>query len=454
MFKFGNDFMQRNISVEWSPDAEESQNPHLMIVGGSGSGKTRLLKKIIAYLQQNNKQIYIIDFHGDIKIPNETEFIFTSRNSPYGLNPFEIEKDPLNGGVNAQVEILIALFKKNIFPNMGALQKTVLKLFLTKLYEYVGIFDEDESTWNKEIPTMELMHEFYQRIKNTIKFKEGSELCELIKSIELLQIKLNILDEKEDSIEAVEKQKKAAIKKLEKNISAINELFNGKYFPHIKRRLENKDYNFDGYTIGKVDVSEFHDENIKKTFLSLYPYISELSSTSIFKENKPPKARGVVRYNISGFTNIDKPLEAMFFNDIIVQKIFRAVKMRGEYRKIANNKCDTFIVIDESKIILPTGKDKENPYNLFNRIVTEARKYGLGLIIVSQRPNHFPQEMLSNIYTKICLRLNENDIPSAMKSLGIREKEIFKHTEKIGVGLVGFTGKPFRSVSIFEKEKK
>lgn len=442
MFKFGNGYMHRNMSIEWSPDAPDTQNPHLMIVGGSGSGKTRLLKQIITYLAEKQKQVYIIDFHGDIKIPGEHKFVFTSRNSPYGLNPFEIEKDPLNGGVNAQVEILIALFKKNIFPNMGALQKTVLKLFLVKLYESVGITDADENSWNKEIPTMELMHKFYKQILTKLELQNSSTMYEDMVKVENLKSKLIGLDDPD--------QRDKIIKRIEKGIEVISEKFE-RYIDYITdydNESGNKEFN---HYIGNVDISPFYEKSFKKTFVSLSPYISELSSTSIFKENKPPKCKGVVRFDISGFTNIDKPLEAMFFSDITIQKIFRAVKLRGEYRKLGKEgKCDTFIVVDESKIILPTGKDKENPYNLFNRIVTEARKYGLGLIIVSQRPDHFPQEMLSNIYTKVCLRLNGNDIISAMKSLGIKEKELFKHTEKVGVGLVGFSGKPFRSVKIFE----
>jgi DNA helicase HerA-like ATPase len=137
----------------------------------------------------------------------------------------------------------------------------------------------------------------------------------------------------------------------------------------------------------------------------------------------------------------------MFFADTVIQKIFRAVKMRGEYRKLGRgNKVDTIIVIDESKLILPTGKDKENPYNILNRIVTESRKYGLALIIVSQRPDHFPEEMLSSIYTKIVLRINENDVKGATKSLGVKDPSLFTHLNQRGVALIGNTGGLFQSV--------
>ena len=92
-----------------------------------------------------------------------------------------------------------------------------------------------------------------------------------------------------------------------------------------------------------------------------------------------------------------------------------------------------------------TGKEKENPYNIFNRIVTESRKYGMGLIIVSQRPSHFPQEVLANTFTKIILKTNSNDYKDAIKNLGIKNKELLKTADNFGYALVSKGGKDYRT---------
>ena len=146
----------------------------------------------------------------------------------------------------------------------------------------------------------------------------------------------------------------------------------------------------------------------------------------------------------------------MFFADIMVQQIFRAVKNRGEYRNKSDDykerrgeKVDTFIILDESKLILPTGNDKESPYNILNRIVTEARKFGLGLIIVSQRPEHFSNEIISSIFTKIILNINENDVKDAVKRLGVKPESLFGQFKSVKDGLLlyGQTGTLFNSVA-------
>ena len=438
-FWFGNGFIEKDKIIKWSPDAYATQNAHMLIVGGSGSGKTRLLKKIIEYLDNKRKQIYIIDFHGDMKVEGDHTFKFTLRNSQYGLNPFEMENDIENGGPNAQANIILSNLKKNFIPNMGAYQKNILRRFLIDCYRYVGILDEDVQTWNKSLPTINTMMELYHKILSVAKLAKGH-------SIALYLEKLSKLEKKEQ--EEVESEKKEKIiKKIQKELDSLNSLTR-KYNDYL---LEGKYKNLFDYNISTyVDSTFYLDPSIAKTFAGLYPYLSDLKTSSVFNDNRPPKRKGIVRYDISGFTNTDKPSEAMFFADTVIQKIFRAVKIRGEYRKLKNRKgkADTFVIIDESKLVLPTGKDKENPYNILNRIVTESRKYGMGLIIVSQRPEHFPDEMLSSIYTKVVLRINENDKKKAISSLGIKKEGLLRHLGNRNVALVGYTGGIFESAQI------
>jgi len=438
-FIFGEDFIINNKRIKWSPDNYTTQNAHMLIVGGSGSGKTTLLKKIITYLHSMEKQIYIIDFHGDMELEGDNTFKFTLRNSEYGLNPFEMEMDIDNGGPIAQASIVLGNLKKNFIKNMGALQKSVLKHFLIDCYRYVGILDEDVQTWNKPLPTISTMMELYNKISSVIKLAEGNSISTCLE-------KLSKLEKKEKAETDTEKQDKIS-KRIGKELDNLNQLV-AKYNDYL---LEGKYKGVFNINISPYVESEFYiDASIAKTFAGLYPYLSDLSASSVFNDNRPPKRKGIVRYDISGFTNTDKPSEAMFFADTVIQKIFRAVKIRGEYKKLKNKKgkVDTFVIIDESKLVLPTGKDKENPYNILNRIVTESRKYGMGLIIVSQRPEHFPDEILSSIYTKIILRINQNDVPKAINSLGVKEKSLFKRLSERYVALIGYTGKPFESVRL------
>ena len=437
-FLFGKGYIHKSKTYSWSADRRDTQNGHMLIVGGSGSGKTRLLKKIISHLYQKDKQVYVIDFHGDMQTENETCYKFSLRNSEFGINPFEMELDKDNGGPNAQVGIILANFKKNFIQNMGAVQKTVFRHFLINCYRYVGILDEDESTWTKPLPTVSIMIELYEKISRIIKSGSGHGIYEHLERISKIQREC-IIETNTENGPLLQNRVASELSRLNVTISLYNQYLNeGKH-----------EEMFNIHIAPYVDTEFYLDPANSKAFASLFPYLHELNASSVFNDNKPPKAKGVVRYDISGFTNTDKPSEAMFFADTVIQKIFRAVKMRGEYRKLGKRgKADTFVVIDESKLILPTGKDKENPYNILNRIVTESRKFGMALIIVSQRPEHFPEEMLSSIYTKIVLRINENDVKAAANSLGVKDHSLFKHLNYKNVALVGYTGGLFESVEL------
>lgn len=437
-FIFGKGHIYKSKTYSWSADKRETQNGHMLIVGGSGSGKTRLLKKIIENLDNRGKQVYVIDFHGDMETANETSYRFSLRNSQYGLNPFEIETDSENGGPNAQASIVLANFKKNFIPNMGAVQKNTFRRFLIDCYRYVGMLDEDENTWHRPLPTVSTMMELYEKINHIIKTGDGMSLAN---SLEKLS-KLN----REHNFENDEDRRVSLMNRITNELENLNQTTT-RYNQYLTEGMYPELFNIN--ISPHVDTSFYLDPNTAKAFGSLSPYLNDLNASSVFNDSKPPKAKGVVRYDISGFTNTDKPSEAMFFADTVIQQIFRAAKLRGEYRKLGKpGKADIYVVIDESKLILPTGKDKENPYNILNRIVTESRKFGMCLIIVSQRPDHFPEEMLSSIYTKVVLRINENDVKAATRALGIKDPSLFSHLNSKNVALIGHTGGLFESVEL------
>mgnify|MGYP000311217017 FL=1 len=60
-----------------------------------------------------------------------------------------------------------------------------------------------------------------------------------------------------------------------------------------------------------------------------------------------------------------------------------------------------FIAIDETKLLTMTGKDPEAADRILNILVSEGRKFGIGLILVSQRTEHFSQEIRTNAAAKL-----------------------------------------------------
>jgi len=62
------------------------------------------------------------------------------------------------------------------------------------------------------------------------------------------------------------------------------------------------------------------------------------------------------------------------------------------------------IVVEEAHIFAPQG-EKNDTVRIMSRIAREGRKFGVGIAVVSQRPNRLNEDVLSQTNTKIILRI-------------------------------------------------
>ena len=73
-----------------------------------------------------------------------------------------------------------------------------------------------------------------------------------------------------------------------------------------------------------------------------------------------------------------------------------------------------FVIIDEAKILSTGGGDPDSPDRILNQLFTEARKFGLGMILASQMSDHFGSEVKANAATWLVLK--PMDIKEAKKN--------------------------------------
>lgn len=438
-YLLGNGVVLRNKEFYFDPNGTETVNPHMLITGTSGAGKTILLKDIIDYLNTINCNTLVLDFHGDMDTPGENHIEYTARNTAFGINPFEFEHDLKNGGPLMNVDVIVQMFKKSFWPNMGTLQESVLKDLLRDTYRYKGIIDEDPETWPvdtniDDLPTMDDLFEVYTMIISYISQAEGEKgFTSLLE--EVLKYRSKVLtSESEKTIERYENK----IKELQEEYDKQHELFYDFVFAGKGEEVKYVNKH-------KIDFERYDNKKTRGVLEGLEPYIRAFGESTIFNQSIPKLVPGVNRFDISGFTNMAKPEFALFFADIFIQRVFRRAKMQGTVSlQTHGRKVKTYVVIDESRIVLPTGKDKSNPYHILNKIALEARKYGLGLIMGSQSASHFPKELLANFYTKIILKTDSADEKSTIDVLGIpkREAGYFEMlSKKKGLGLLIRGGK-------------
>src|SRR3546814_11727623 len=75
------------------------------------------------------------------------------------------------------------------------------------------------------------------------------------------------------------------------------------------------------------------------------------------------------------------------FAEVLLERLFLEAKARGQ-----RDNPDTFIIIDEAhKFMSPDNE------HIMNRMAREVRKFGVGLILVSQNFDHFPRSEESRV---------------------------------------------------------
>jgi len=435
-FLIGKTASGRHTLVSWNPDDRWMLNGNTIIGGMSGTGKTRLLKQMIRWLSMQGKTMKVIDFQGDMRVAGETVFEVRARydkDKPhYAISPFEFDKDERNGGPTVHAELLVEIFKKALFPNIGPIQRQLLKQIVLDTYARAGI-TEHVSTWNQPLPTILDFAELHRDLMRTL----GSGHLWRIES----QIK-KILNQRE----LMQEDREKAMNKIDDAYLELNGIF--KQLRNYVTQDVDGDYGEWGNTID-VDLEPYLNKRSIAQLESLSPYIKEMASMSIFLGNNVPlDTKGHVRFDISGLTNSAKPSQAIFFSELVMQAEFRRVKLRGEYdlsdEKRPGWRYDTAIVVDESKLVLPVGKEKENPYHIAHRINTEGRKYGLISVSATQSFGHYSEDILQNSGAKIIMRCDGKEHKKLKSSFAKLNDTMLQRVEIFGLALVD-TGKGFET---------
>lgn len=447
--------------VMWNPDARESINQHLLVCGLSGAGKTTLLKQLAVYLKKRNKHLYLFDLQGDLYIEGEHCVEFTAWDSPYGINPFEfgtgVKEDELreiingggvddsvhsilrNSGPSVQVLEMIDIIKKNFMPNMGPNQEPILKKLLLDTYKMKGIIFDNYTTWLNPLPSLEDTKNLIEKIEDAFGLIASGVDKGALKAIKQV---VKIIDKGIEQGEFKDYDAQAESSSYESFGKAHTAL--DKYLVSKVKNKPEEDEDDDFFIKFNIDENFYMRKDVIRVVGKLGFYIDTLIESGVFHSARPELKSGLNRINISGLRHDTQ----RFMADVFLGRVFRACKIRGEYSKLPmskrqrGDKCDTYIVIDETKLIVPSGKEKNNPFSYLNRIATESRKYGLGLIVVAQTSVHFPDEFLRNFYMQIVLTTNKADYDNTRKNFGIT-KEQLDLVKEFGVALVknriGFT---------------
>lgn len=93
--------------------------------------------------------------------------------------------------------------------------------------------------------------------------------------------------------------------------------------------------------------------------------------------------------------------------DTVLRKLFRMLSLLGHIPVSPESDVERFrlfVIIDEAKILAAGMGDPDDSRLVLNLLVTEARKFGIGLILASQMREHFGAEVRANAAAWLVLK--------------------------------------------------
>ena len=132
--------------VNWSPG--RLNNGHMIILGGSGAGKTETIRCVASELAAQAMPVVLIDFHGDMAASSGDIRSYKIREGgEYYFNPLELDPDideitPLRATSDFVDAISIN------FPTLGIQQRRKIKNIIKDCYRMSGITGKTE-TWTR-----------------------------------------------------------------------------------------------------------------------------------------------------------------------------------------------------------------------------------------------------------------------------------------------------------------
>lgn len=114
----------------------------------------------------------------------------------------------------------------------------------------------------------------------------------------------------------------------------------------------------------------------------------------------------LLRFNIRA--DLSKLPDAVRFivADTLLRRVFRAMRLRGPVPVGADDaeRFRLFIMIDEAKLLSMGKGDVDDSRQILNILMTEGRKFGIGLIVASQMADHFGNEARGSAATWLVMK--------------------------------------------------
>jgi len=406
-------------------DYSKVVNPHMVLVGPSGTGKTYNLRKIIGAIKNHSSLVrfYILDVHGDIAV-NGASTVKFSEITEYGLQPLKLSPDPDFGGVRKRIRSFIKMLN-HTSRKLGPKQESVLYNLLEELYQARKFNPKDPRTWTEEngrrYPTLLDLKRWTEYKYKHMLFGAPSKALKAFDELKRLNAQL------QRKIKQSLKQKSGDIDAIKEQIQQVKEKMKEAF-------AEGVDNLGTGYELD--ELIKYDSPDVVKSVLDR---ITLLESSGIFKDKTPPfdPKSQVWRYDVKALSRDEQKM----FLSVLAEDLFFEAKEKGEHPL-----PQMFLIVDEASIFLQNA----DPEYILNIIAKEARKFGFGLILATQSLEHIPDDIIESSATKIILGVDEGKMDITAKKLQVDKKRLKyivpRHSALVQVKEGGKQYSPFQNV--------
>lgn len=392
----------QNPEIKAMLNGDKLFSKHMAIVGSTGSGKSCVVAKLLQEAigvenslnknkeQQKNSHIIIFDIHSEY-----TSAFTLCESEKFNVNILDVDKLKLPYWLMNSEELEDLFIESNENNSHNQVSQFKQAVILNKKKYNKEYFDDI----NYDSPLYFSMEEVYRYITNMNKEVIGKTADDGNKP----KLKDGTLIEKREDYyfseirDFVETSTSAAAK-------ASNGPFNGE-FNRFCSRLETKltDDRLSFLLKAKnEDGGEFSSNDFEQIIKQFIGYINKSNVTVI---------------DLSGIPFEVLSITISLISRLIFDFSFHYSKLK--HKEDLLNDIPIMIVCEEAHNYIPKSEDAQyhSSKKSIERIAKEGRKYGLSIMVVSQRPSEVSETIMSQCNNFVALRLTNNNDQSYIENL-------------------------------------
>lgn len=387
-FKFST-LMHHHTDMDIAVNGNKFFNKHIAVVGSTGAGKSHAISSILqtainekenSDIDLNNSHIIIFDIHSEYRnaFPNANFLDISNLKLPYWLlNSSELE------------EVLLDTGERDNYNQASIFRQLV--------------------TENKKIHNTDKEKFFYD---SPVKFQISEILNALFnlkneavhaKKPDVYMFKVNSNEDEENGITLTQEEK-------------------------IRKYFSTR-YEFQPYKNQSVSKGIYADGSLEKFFLRFEAKVMDERLKFLFDESNFHLTLNDVLKSILGYQNDAKsnvtivdlsgiPFEVLSITVSLISRLlfdygyFYKKMTQNSHNKISNNDVPFLLVYEEAHKYAPKSDlvKYRSAIQSIERIAKEGRKYGITLLLATQRPSEISETIFSQCSNFIAMRLtNPND---------------------------------------------